>query len=366
MFHELDHRSPRRRYYLDTSAEQRILLAEIYSTVSDTSKPFPRGTRASDLREFVFNCVAVDDSSGAKAPVLRVSYLDYAGEVLEREQQGGSTALNDLVAEMDRADSLLGIIDGYCVWQLLQGMPAGERYFRNTLQPLFGFMANAACPIQFVLTKWDLVRNFGEPEDADDQYRLDQVIGALMQFEHFDALVQDHSRHQVVRLIPVSAVGQGFAQIVDGTVSKKRGASLRPYNVEAPFSVVLPDLFKQLEATLDTATLEGLREEGRKALRAHRLDVIASGLARPATLAAQKLLAAVYGVNLSQRLTAAYLQWMAAPLDFTTKELEQQSDKTNRELAQLQHLRALVMEDFDRTVVRLEASLPQSELRGNW
>ena len=54
MFHELDHRSQRRRYYLDTSAEQRILLSEIYSTVSDTSKPFPLATRKADMREFVY------------------------------------------------------------------------------------------------------------------------------------------------------------------------------------------------------------------------------------------------------------------------------------------------------------------------
>ena len=366
MFHELDHRSQRRRYYLDTSAEQRIVLSEIYSSVSDTSKPFPLGTRKGDVREFVFDCVAVDDASGARAPVLRVSYLDYAGEVLEREQEGGSTALSDLVAAMEGADSLLGIIDGYRIWQLLQRMPAGETHFRNTLRPLFGFMARASCPIQFVLTKWDLVRDFGEPPDADDQHRLDRVIDALMEFEHFSALVHEHSSRQVVRLIPVSAVGQGFVEIVDGTVSKRRGATVRPYNVEAPFSVVLPDLFKQVEGTLDTGALNGLREEGRKALRAHRLDAIGAALARPAVVAAQRLLGAAYGVTLGERLTTAYLQWMSAPLDVTAQELEKQRDIAKRELAQLQHLRALVMADFDRTVLRLEATLPQSELRGTW
>lgn len=366
MFHELDHRSQHRRYYLDTSAEQRILLSEIYSSVSDTTKPFPLGTRVGDMREFVFDCVAVDDASGARAPVLRVSYLDYAGEVLERGQEGGSTSLTELAAAMEGADSLLGIIDGYRVWQLLQGIPAGETHFRNTLRPLFGFMARASCPIQFVLTKWDLVRNFGEPQDADDQQRLDCVIEALMGFEHFSSLVHEHSSRQVVRLIPVSAVGREFAHIVDGTVSKRRGGILRPYNVDAPFSAVLPDLFKQVEATLDTGALNGLREEGRKALRAHRLDAIAVALARPAVVAARGLLTAAYGLTFSERLTTAYLQWMAAPLDVTAQELEKQRDAAAREFAQLQHLRALVMADFDRTVLRLEASLPQSELRGTW
>jgi hypothetical protein len=366
MFHELDHASPLRRYYLDTSAQERILLSEIYSTVSDTSKPFPKGTTRSAMRQFVFDCVAVDRATRVKAPVLRVSYLDYAGELLERSQEGGATAFDDLVAEINAADSLLGIIDGYRVWQLLRGIPAGETYFRNTLQPVFGFMARAACPIQFVLTKWDLVRNFGEPSDADEQDRLDRVIDALMEFEHFSALVNDDGRNQVVRLIPVSAVGSGFAQVVQGEVSKKPGATMRPYNVDAPFSAVLPDLFKQVEATLDTGTLKRLRDEARAAFQAHRLDAIAAALTRPAIRAAQTLLATAYGVTLGPRLTTTYMQWMAAPVEVTAADLEKQTDTTKRDLAQRQHLRALVMEDFDRTVLRLEAALPKSRLRGTW
>jgi hypothetical protein len=267
---------------------------------------------------------------------------------------------------MEQADSLLGMIDGYRVWQLLQNIGEGEAYFRNTLQPMFGFMARASCPIQFVLTKWDLVRDFGEPADADDEYRLDRVIEALMQFDHFSSLVHDHSRHQVVRLIPVSAVGRGFARIANGSVSKIPGATLRPYNIDAPFSAVLPDLFKQVQATLDTATLKRLEADARKALREHRLEVITAALARPAALAAQSVLAGVYGIGLGQRLTTAYVHWMAAPLEVTAEELKRETDKAKQELAQLQHLRALVMSDFERAVLRLEAALPQSQLRGGW
>ena len=46
MFHELDHRGPRRRYCLDTNAEHRIFLSEIYGTVSDTWATPPHPTRA--------------------------------------------------------------------------------------------------------------------------------------------------------------------------------------------------------------------------------------------------------------------------------------------------------------------------------
>jgi hypothetical protein len=210
------------------------------------------------------------------------------------------------------------------------------------------------------------VRGFGEPPDATDEDRLDRVIAALMQFDHFSSLVHDHSRHQVVRLIPVSAVGRGFARIVDGTVNKTQGANLRPWNVDAPFSAVLPDLFKQVEATLDSAPLKALREEGRKAFRARRLDAFAAALGGPAALAAQKLLAGVYGVPFSRRVISAYMQWMAAPLEDIDNALTETDDAAKQSLAQLQRLRSLVMEDFERTVQRLEATLPQSELRGSW
>jgi hypothetical protein len=53
-------------------------------------------------------------------------------------------------------------------------------------------------------------------------------------------------------------------------------------------------------------------------------------------------------------------------LEVTAEELKRETDKAKQELAQLQHLRALVMSDFERAVLRLEAALPQSQLRGGW
>ena len=109
-----------------------------------------------------------------------------------------------------------------------------------------------------------------------------------------------------------------------------------------------------------------MRQGGRKAFRARRLDAFAAALGGPAALAAQKLLAGVYGVPFSRRVISAYMQWMAAPLEDIDNALTETDDATKQSLAQLQRLRSLVMEDFERTVQRLEATLPQSELRGSW
>jgi hypothetical protein len=110
-----------------------------------------------------------------------------------------------------------------------------------------------------VVTKWDLVRGFGEPADASDEYRLDRVAEALLRYEHIRALVEDHSARQVVRLIPVSAVGADFVDLnTDGMVVKRPHGHLKPTNVEVPFNAVLPDLFRQVEGSLDQELDRGL------------------------------------------------------------------------------------------------------------
>ena len=262
LFHALSYRTPGRSYHLSTDPAQRIALGSLYRSVSDTSKPWPKGTQKGETREFEFDCMAADGTGDAH-PVLRMSYLDFAGELIQEECDDGGKALADLAARIEKADALLGMIDGLKVLQLLRGEPEGRSYFQHGLQPMFGFMQSAKCPIHLVVTKWDLVRDFGEPEDADDELRLGRVIDALLQYEHIRALVYVYSARQIVRLIPVSAVGADFVQLdTDGKVVKRPDGHMRPTNVEVPLCAVLPDLFRQVEGSLD----ESLRRELDRAL----------------------------------------------------------------------------------------------------
>lgn len=365
LFHKLNYRMPGRSYYLETDAEQRIALGRIYSSVSDASQPWPSGTRVSDMREFTFDCVAVDDQN-ARHPVLRMCYLDYAGELLECEQPGG-TALKDLAGQIETAHALLGMIDGHRVLQLLRGQRAGHVHFQQTLQPMFGFMQGASCPIHLVLTKWDLVRDFGEPDDADDQYRLDRVIEALLKFEHIRSLVYVHSKHQVVRLIPVSAVGSDFVHLnADGTMSKLPDGELRPTNVHVPLCAALPDLFKQVERTLDQSTLRDLNTAMHRNIRGDMAAIVAAALGRPAAAVARTVLQGALGRGYGLEATSLFMEWMARPLDEKGKRMAQTRNAVEREVAERQRLRGIVMDDFNRTVLKLEAILPQSELSRNW
>ena len=88
MFHSLNFPAPGRSYYLETDARQRVALGNIYSSVSDPAQPWPPGTRTGETREFVFDCVGVDKDD-AKQTILRMSYLDYAGNCWSRSRRRG-------------------------------------------------------------------------------------------------------------------------------------------------------------------------------------------------------------------------------------------------------------------------------------
>ena len=250
MFHTLNVPTPGHSYFLETDAAHRVYLSRVFDEVSDTGEPWPRGTRAGESRELVFDCVSYRE--GVKHRICRISYLDYAGELLETEPEAGATKLQELEQNIQSAQGLLGMFDGYRVLQYLRNEPAGRRYFRSSLQPMLGMMAGATCPIHFALTKWDLVRGFGESAEADDATRLALVSEALLNNAQIRALVDAHSYgNRVVRLFPVSAVGPDFAFVDSGGhVVKRQDGLVRPSRVELPLSAVLPDLFSHVDLSL--------------------------------------------------------------------------------------------------------------------
>lgn len=272
MFHTLNVPTPAHSYFLETDATHRVYLSRVFDEISDTGEPWPRGTRAGESRELVFDCVTYKE--GVKHRICRISYLDYAGELLETEPEAGATGLRELEQRIHTAQGILGMLDGYRVLQYLRNEPAGRRYFRSSLQPMIGIMAGATCPIHFALTKWDLVRDFGEPADADDAARLDLVSEALLDNPQIRALVDSHSwGNRVVRLFPVSAVGPDFA-LIDGSghVVKRPDGTVKPSRVELPLAAVLPDLFSQVDLSLDPRLQAAVAAEARVRARLSPVD----------------------------------------------------------------------------------------------
>jgi len=362
MFHTVNVPTPTRSYFLETAAAQRIYLSKVFDEVSDTTEPWPRGTRTGETRELVFDCMSFHQ--GTKHQVFTISYLDYAGELLESEQAAGSTGLSDLEARIRNAHGLLGMLDGYRVLQFLRGEPAGLRYFRSSIQPLTGMMAGATCPIHFVLTKWDLIRGFGEPVDADDNVRLSLVREALMNTAQLKALVETHSWvGRIIRLIPVSAIGPDFAQMdADGRILKLPNGELHPANVEVPLTAILPDLFRQVEQSLDPATRRQLAADARSRLEPRFSMTAFLNLPAGATLG--RRLQDVVGGSAGREVVGMFLDWMTGmPTDEARAAGEQRRD-ARRQTASVEAARARVLGEFATDLQRLEERLPASRLGG--
>jgi hypothetical protein len=221
-------------------------------------------------------------------------------------------------------------------------------------------MQNARCPIHLVVTKWDLVRGFGEPPEASDELRLARVIDAILEFEHVRALVYVHSAKQIVRLIPVSAVGDDFVQLdASGKVVKRADGQMRPTNVEVPLCAVLPDLFRQVEGSLD----ESVRKELDRAL--WKEMSIGQLLSRPAGAALRLGFQATLGRDVGSEAATMLVQWLARPFDQQERPGRSRRQREGQ-LAEFQRLRRAVLDDFTRAVMRLEAALPNSQLSHGW
>lgn len=365
MFHRLNFSASDRHYKLEADAEQLVTLGQIYDELSDpANESWPAGTDQ-NLSEFLFDCVTSDQEGRAK-PILRLSYLDYRGGLLTQGAEPGSTALVDLEDRIQTAHALLAVIDGLRVRQLLLGEPAGHAYFERKVRPMFALMERAACPIHFVVTKWDLVRDIGEAEHLDDSHSLDQirvrlVRDALMKYEHIEGVVYKN-RNKTVRLIPVSAVGAKFGALdADGNVVKRPDGRIRPTNVEVPLCAVLPDLFAQVEQMLDEPDKKAILSEDRG--RRHQQAITAAATALAVVLGGVGTFGlASPGLSfLASDIMGLFVGWMGA-----TPTAEKVRGKGKQKLddaaVEEQLLRAAVMDDFKKTVQTMERALPDSVL----
>ena len=250
LFHSLNHPWPTRPYHLQTGAADAALLANIRARILDTGATWPVSTTIAEGRDFHFDYVSLDNV-GRSRTILRMNYLEYAGEILRPGDQQSVANLEVLAAHVEQAHAVIGLIDGFRVRNLLLKEPGADRYFHAELLPMIGFMQKVSCPIQLVITKWDLIEDL-DPSVVSNEPHLRRVKSALMGIPQIRALIESGASRRI-RIIPVSAVGSDFAKLVDGKEPsvKQPGASLEPINADVPLCAVLPDLLRQVEASLD-------------------------------------------------------------------------------------------------------------------
>jgi hypothetical protein len=360
-FHRFRETGPRRRYFLDGNLKQDRQLAQTYTAVSDTSAPWPPGTQIGDEREFVFDCNAYD-RAGNRRTVFQIKYLDYAGDLLEPQRE--HTTADQLEQRVGEAQALLVILDGRRVLQSLRGEPAGHDYFERRMWPLLGLARRAECPVQLVLTKWDLLRSFDDP--IDDDAGLERIGRHLLEYGGIRDLVRAHSQHQeYVRLIPVSAVGQKFTELADdGRVAKRMDGTLDPIHVEVPLCAVIPDLLKQIEQSLAPSIRKELDTDISRRRRRDLMPIVATVLNSPAGTALRNVIALKVGPALVDFVLEVLVNRRAGASEAVSggasDDTEPQPD--NDDAAEVLWLRNAVIADMERVVTGFEHHLEHSIL----
>jgi hypothetical protein len=348
-------------YFLTATHEDVLVLNKWYLQMADTaaSGAWPMGTAKGETRNF--NFTVKTHVEGTALTILHLKYLEYAGELLTEIQDAGSGKQKELFEQIDSADALIGVIDGYRLRQHLDGHPEGPIHLERTLNALLPIMIEGSAPISFVITKWDLLVDV----HPDESTRLGIVRDVLTSNEHFRSLVSLRSATRVVRLIPVSAVGPGFADIgPDGQIVKVPQGAVHPTNVDVPLSAVVPDMFDQVESRLDRGTLAALGAEVRRRTQQGALESLASLTAFTGQVAGRALLAA-FGPSaaiVGDSLLGLFLDSrMGRPGEHQVR-LDQELSEAERRIERFRLARRRVLYDMRRKVDVLEGRLPHSRL----
>ena len=359
MYHQMQTMSGR-GWFLTAPYEQVVMLNQWFTEVADPERDWPSGTAVGQTRDFLFT-LRTRVASGALHTVLRLGYLEYAGGLLTDAQAPGSTGQADLLARIEAAHALVGIIDGYRVRQAIDGHAEGLTRVQQSLTAMISLMMLVPCPVTFVVTKWDLLHDL----DVDEDGRLRRVRKFLMSNQGFHDLVEAHSARRVVRLIPVSAVGPDFAALdQQGRVAKLPDGQLHPTNVDVPLAAVVPDVFEHVERALDRAALQAaLDRVGRRYRPGPGAAIAELGLfvARTAGKALGTL--APHAAFLGD----AAVELLGGPQEGTSERrarLGRELTEAERTFEEFQLARRRVLRELRSRVDVLEGRLPSSRLTG--
>jgi hypothetical protein len=222
--------------------------------------------------------------------------------------------------------------------------------------PLLRLAGRASCPLQLIITKWDLVLGFSNGAPKDHDALLKTVRDRLLEYPLVNGLVHSHcDRQHHVRLIPVSAVGRQFAELrMDGEVGKRAGGRLDPFKVDVPLCAVLPDVLNQLEDALDPAVRRNLEAD----IDRRRTNDTASIVVAVLDSAAGQALRATLVGRVGDALARLFIEMLVR-----RRAPKPEAPHENAEV-QTQRLRADVLKDMERVVWLLQERLPSSLLCG--
>jgi hypothetical protein len=235
------------------SHAERNFLNKTFFKIADPRSDWPPMTLATRPYEFLLR---VRVPRGEVFDVMKLSYLDYRGESLGEVNDDAETLF---VEHVKKSDMFFCVLDGLKMLRVLDGTrPVGDLLAEMHGQISIVEDSRADAPCDILITKWDLIQEWdrvrrekGEKSLRDRPAPLAEVHDQLMSLDRVRRFVAGRvEREAPVRLIPVSAVGQGYA-VLDGEVMRKVGHEPRPFQVELPLASIVPTRLEQLRKQLD-------------------------------------------------------------------------------------------------------------------
>lgn len=239
-------------FFLEVEDDQRLKLNEIYAQVAANDQEWPASNLYGDVSEWLFTCKV--DGSDITRSIFQFTYMDYAGG---RLTQAGIEASSAYTNAIERADVFLGLLDGHKILTLMQ---AGERtrslnnFIYKDIPAIIQVMQKRAKPAHFVVTKWDLLEKTPYTLSAIRYRLMEEVI----EFQNF--VNSRRTRYPSVRLIPVSSVGFGFAELrpsdPENLMHKRAGVPIKPEQLEMLPACAFVDDFKVILQSLPAPSVK--------------------------------------------------------------------------------------------------------------
>ena len=222
-------------FFLDANNHQKQKILNSVYTNLIAGEIWPTGTKYSEISEWSFTCRVRNVADFEDYPACKFVYFDYAGGRFTDMDEDDS----ELQETIKESDAILGLLDGQKILALMNNNsdPKLDIFLDKDLPAIIKWMSHCKVPIQFVISKWDLLEN---------NFSLKQIRDRLLEIPQLEQLIRDQNKKgSPVRLIPVSSVGAGFAiPETDGSMKKIPGSIPHPFQVEVPLACVLPDKFE--------------------------------------------------------------------------------------------------------------------------
>lgn len=247
-------------FFLEVSNSAKAkMLSDYYSKI--VSGDWPTGTRG-EVQEWVFTC-CVRNQQLVKYPACQFTYIDYKGGIITDLDDDGKEygfSFKEELEEENNADGVLALLDGLKLRKFMDGKEDDYKdiqYWKNKDIPSLMQLVQSCkkIPVHFIISKWDLL---------EDKYTLLQVRNRLWEDvqEFRDVVTLRLNADCPVRLIPISSIGNQFAELQpDGRTMKKmpNANEPRPVQVEVPLAYVLTDAIEAEISKLERKEAEILQ-----------------------------------------------------------------------------------------------------------